>query len=93
MSGSNSKEKLNHSRFENFDAGESLFLDEDLVIEEILENMNSTPLGQVLKRIASLPESRQEKVLNVRQRIAEGDYEVTEHLDVALDKVLEDLTA
>ena len=67
--------------------------DKDLVMEQILENVNSTPIGQVLKKIASLPEIRREKVLNLRREITEGRYDLAERLDVALDRVLEDLTA
>jgi len=62
-------------------------------MEQILDNIQSTPLGIVLKRIASLPEVRQEKVLRVRRQITQGRYDVTERLDLALEKVLEDLTA
>jgi len=72
---------------------EDLTLDEDLVMEQILENINNTPIGQVLKKIASLPEVRQEKVLGVRQQLTEGNYDLTGRLNFALDKVLEDLTA
>lgn len=67
--------------------------DKDLVMEQILDNINSTPIGQVLKKIASLPEIRQEKVLNLRREITEGRYDLAERLDLALDRVLEDLTA
>jgi hypothetical protein len=67
--------------------------DEDLLMEQILENINTTPIGQVLKKIASLPEVRKEKVLDVRRQLTEGKYNLNERLDVALDKVLEDLTA
>jgi len=62
-------------------------------MEQILENIQSTPLGVVLKRIASLPEVRREKVLRVRRQITQGRYDLTERLDLALEKVLEDLTA
>jgi len=62
-------------------------------MEQILENINTTPIGQVLKRIASLPEVRKEKVLDVRRRLTEGNYNLNERLDIALDRVLEDLTA
>ena len=72
---------------------QDLSADQDLVMEQILENINTTPIGQVLKKIASLPEIRRQKVLDVRQRITTGQYELNERLDVALDKVLEDLTA
>ena len=67
--------------------------EEDLLMEEILENLNTTPMGQVLKRIASLPEVRKDKVLNVRRQLTNGKYELNERLNVVLDKVLEDLTA
>ena len=68
-------------------------LDEDLLMEQILENINTTPIGQVLKKIASLPEIRSEKVLDVRRQLTEGQYDLNGRLDVVLDKVLEDLTA
>jgi hypothetical protein len=67
--------------------------DKDFIMEQILENLNTTPIGKVLKKIASLPDGRKEKVLDVRQQLTEGKYEFNEYLDVALDKVLEDLTA
>ena len=66
-------------------------LDEDLLMEQILININSTPIGQVLKRIASLPEVRKQKVLGVRQQLTEGGYNLNERLDRALEKVLEEL--
>lgn len=72
---------------------ESLAPDKDFIMEQILENLNTTPIGKVLKKIASLPDGRKEKVLDVRQQLTEGKYELNEYLDVALDKVLEDLTA
>ena len=71
---------------------EGLAPDKDLLMEQILKNINTTPIGQVLKRIATLPEVRQEKVLEVRRRLTEGRYDLNQRLDVALDKVLEDLT-
>ncbi len=72
-------------------ANESPRPDEDLLMEQILYNINTTPIGQVLKKIAMLPEVRAQKVLNVRQQLTEGEYDLNERLDVALDKVLEDL--
>jgi len=72
---------------------EDLAPDKDLVMEQILENINTTPIGQVLRKIASLPEVRKEKVLDVRRQLTEGKYDLNQRLDVALDKVLEYLTA
>lgn len=67
--------------------------DKDLMMEQIIENLNNTPIGQVLQRIASLPEVRKDKILNVRRQLTNGKYDLNERLDIALDKVLEDLTA
>ncbi|MHC4475581.1 MAG: hypothetical protein ACYTEL_08040 [Planctomycetota bacterium] len=66
---------------------------QDLLMEQILENINTTPIGQVLKRIASLPEVRRRKVLDVRRQLTDGKYDLNQRLDIALDRVLEDLTA
>ncbi len=65
--------------------------EEDFLMEQILESMNSTPLGKVLKKIASLPEIRQEKVLEVRRQLTQGKYDLNEGLDIAVDKVIEHL--
>jgi hypothetical protein len=73
-------------------ANENLVAEQDLLMEQILENINTTPIGQVLKKIASLPEVRKEKVLDVRQQLSKGKYRLNERLKIALDKVLEDLT-
>ena len=87
-----------NSRFERGNrqidpVGEVLAPDEDVVMEQILDNINTTPIGQVLRKIASLPEVRKEKVLDVRRQLTEGQYDLDERLDVALDNVLEYLTA
>ena len=92
MSNLNSNDSFGgHSR-EAESAGENQIPDEDLLMEQILENINTTPIGQVLKKIASLPEVRKEKVLDVRQQLTEGKYDLNKRLDIALEKALEDLT-
>jgi hypothetical protein len=87
-----------NSRFERKNCqvdpvGEVLATDKDMMMEQILDNINTTPIGQVLRKIASLPEIRKEKVLDVRRQLTEGKYNLDERLDVALEKVLEHLTA
>jgi len=67
--------------------------DEDLMMEQILQNIHTTPIGQLLRKIASLPEVRQEKILDVRRQLTEGKYDLNERLDVAIDRVLERLTS
>ena len=81
-----------NSRFEGQPANENLVAEQDLLMEQILENINTTPIGQVLKKIATLPEVRKEKVLDLRQQLSKGNYRLNERLDIALDRVLEDLT-
>ncbi|MBN1846332.1 MAG: flagellar biosynthesis anti-sigma factor FlgM [Sedimentisphaerales bacterium] len=43
-----------------------------------------------LNKIASLPEIRSEKVEQVRQAIAQGQYDTPEKLSIALDRLLEE---
>jgi anti-sigma28 factor (negative regulator of flagellin synthesis) len=62
-------------------------------MEQILENMNATPREKVLRRIASLSDAQQDKVLDLRRRITEGTYEVVDRLDKVVDRVLETITA
>ena len=68
-----------------------LAYEDDLTMEQILDNLNHTPLGRVLKRIASMPQARQQKVLEVRRSLSQGRYQINERLDRALEKVFEDL--
>jgi hypothetical protein len=72
---------------------ENFIADDDILMEQILENINSTPMGRVLKRIASLPEVRKRKVLKLRRQIHKGEYKLNERLDSALEKVLDDLNS
>ena len=86
-------DNLSHEKMMRLEtAGDNLVMDKDLMMEHILQNLNTTPIGQVLKTIAALPESRQGKVLDVRQQLTEGSYDLSGHLDDALERVLEDLT-
>ena len=59
-------------------------------MEQILEDLNTTPPEEVLQRIASSPDIRRGKVLTIRRRITEGTYEVAGRLDRVIDRVLED---
>ena len=74
------------------DQGRDTSPDGGVLMEQILEDLNTTPQEEVLKRIASLPRTRRDKVLDIRRRIAEGTYEVADRLDKATDRVLEALT-
>lgn len=93
MADFSSEDNFERRRQEAVPINGGLSEDEDLLMEQILENINTTPIGLVLKKIASLPEVRKEKILNVRRQLTEGEYDLERRLDIALDKVLEDLIA
>ena len=76
-----------------YDQGCDTSPDGDVLMEHILENMNTTPPEEVLKRITSLPPNRQGNVLDIRRQIADGTYEVADRLDTVIDRVLEAITA
>jgi hypothetical protein len=46
-----------------------------------------------LQNIRSLPQVRKKKILEVRQQLVEGRYDIDGRLNVALDHLLEDLVA
>ena len=85
--------RINRQNRQAMPAAKKSTPNEDIMMEEILENLNTTPIGQVLKKIASLPEIRKDKVLSVRRQLTDGKYDLNERLNIALDRVLEDLTA
>ena len=93
MSDISSKGRFESQEQRMTDAEGNSIANEDLLMEQILENINTTPIGQVLKNIALLPEVRKEKILNVRKQLTNGNYDLNDRLNVALDKVLEDLIA
>jgi hypothetical protein len=61
----------------------------DVLMEQVLENVTAAPEEAITKRIASLPDTRRDKVLDIRRKLAMGTYEVADHLDEAMDRMLE----
>ena len=47
--------------------------------------------ASALQKIHSLPPVRKEKVLKVRQQLTENTYDIDERLNIAFDRLLEDL--
>jgi len=81
-----------NSRFSNDDQLKNMFEAEtDRFSNELLENVKSTPIGRLLGLISTLPEIRQQKVDDTRLRISDEGYVIEEGLDLALDRVLEEL--
>ena len=54
------------------------------------DQVEISPIAQLLSRAAQLPDIRQEKVELVRQQIAAGVYETPEKLAAAIDRLLEE---
>jgi len=75
------------------DQGRDTSPDGDVLMEQILEDLSTTSQEEALKQIASLPRTRQDKVLDIRRQLAEGTYEVADRLDRAIERVLETIAA
>lgn len=63
----------------------------DPLDQALEENLLSSPLGRLLGVISQLPEIRYEKVERVRDQIRTGAYDLKDHLDAALDRVLDEI--
>jgi hypothetical protein len=72
------------------DPGRDTSPDGDVLMEQIVEDVSTTPQEEVLKKIASLPHTQQRKVLDIHRQLTEGTYRVPDRLDWAIDRVLED---
>ncbi len=59
--------------------------------DEFTQNATSSPISELLELISKLPEIRQEKVTAARQNIANNAYETQGRLDIAIDRVLEEI--
>ena len=55
------------------------------------DHVEISPLGRMLDGISQLPDIRHERVEEVRQQIAAGTYETTEKLEIALDRLIDEM--
>jgi len=55
------------------------------------DRVEISPLGQMLDGIARLPEIRHERVEEIRHQILAGTYETPEKLELAMDRLLDEL--
>ena len=55
------------------------------------DQVEISPLGQMLDGIGQLPEIRHERVEEIRRQIAAGSYETPEKLELALDRLFDEL--
>ena len=59
--------------------------------EEFTQSSAASPISQLLELISKLPEIRQEKVTAAKRNIADNVYENQGRLDIAIDRVLEEI--
>ena len=57
------------------------------------DHVEISPLGQMLDGIGQLPEIRSERVEEIRRQLAVDRYETPEKLELALDRLLDELRA
>ena len=55
------------------------------------DHVEISPLGQMLDGISRLPEIRHERVDEIRRQIAAGTYETNEKLELALDRMMDEM--
>jgi negative regulator of flagellin synthesis FlgM len=55
------------------------------------DHVEISPLGQMLDGIDRIPDIRQDKVDEIRRQIAANAYESPEKLELALDRMLDEL--
>ena len=55
------------------------------------DEVTISPEADLLARISEMPEIRQERVDQIRAQIAEGHYDTSEKLDVAVDRLLDEM--
>ena len=56
------------------------------------DHVEISPLGHMLDGISHLPEIRHDKVEAIRQQIATGVYETPEKMEIALDRLMDELS-
>jgi negative regulator of flagellin synthesis FlgM len=56
------------------------------------DQVEISPLGRMLDGISRLPEVRHEKVEEIRAQIASGVYETPEKLELALDRMIDEMS-
>ena len=56
-----------------------------------VDRVEISPIARLMSEISALPEIRAEKVAQVRAEIQAGTYITPEKLDIAIDRLLEDI--
>jgi negative regulator of flagellin synthesis FlgM len=59
--------------------------------EQIRDEVNISDAASLVDQARNTPDVRQERIDAIRAQIAEGTYETPEKLDVALDRLLDEI--
>jgi len=57
----------------------------------IQDELQISDAGRLLERIHEMPEVRQDRVAQIRAQIANGTYETPEKLEIALERLLDEI--
>lgn len=57
----------------------------------ISDQLDISPAGQMLDKLSQLPDIRQDRVNQIRAAIAQGTYETDDKLNVALNRLLDEI--
>ena len=57
-----------------------------------VDQLDISPEAQILSQVRDIPEIRADRVAEIRAAIAEGVYETEEKLDIALDRLLDEIS-
>jgi negative regulator of flagellin synthesis FlgM len=56
-----------------------------------VDQLDISPQADMVSRTRDLPDIRQERVNSIREQIAAGTYDTNEKLDIALNRLLDEL--
>jgi len=56
------------------------------------DHVEISSLGQMLDSVHRMPEIRHERVEEIRRQIADGIYETPEKIEIALDRLMDELS-
>ncbi len=69
----------------------SLWTESDFSPKQLLRHLDTNPIGQLLQLIAALPEVRYDKIEKARRELWISEEALDMRLDMALDRVFEDI--
>lgn len=55
------------------------------------DQIDISPIGRMMEKVEQIPDIRSEKVSALRQAIAQGIYDTPDRLNLALDRMLDEL--